>query len=36
MLSVIWGGSKTKDLVGYVKVKLETPTTELEMSLAPK
>ena len=25
MLSVIRGGRKTKDLVGYVKVKLETP-----------
>ena len=35
ILSVIRGGRKTKDLVGYVKVKLETPSPALEMSLAP-
>ena len=35
MLSVIQGGRKAKELVGYVKVELETPSPALEMSLAP-
>ena len=35
MLSVTRGGRKRKDLVGHVKVKLETPSPALEMSLAP-
>ena len=34
MLSVIQGGMKTKNLVGCVKMKLETPSPALEMSLA--
>ena len=35
MLSVIRGGWKTKDLVGYVKVKLRTPSPVSEIGLAP-
>ena len=35
MLSSIRAGKKTKGLVGYVKVELETPLPAAEISLAP-
>ena len=34
MPSIIRGGLKTKELVGYVKMELETHSPALEMSLA--